>query len=214
MVITAANGGYDADTVAAMAGAMAGAYNGLSGLPVRWLDDLEYRDGFEGCADDLLELTPLPHADLIDPPLVTTDLVDGFIGPFVFLSNWARTPIEIDGLRFATADHAYTYFQIASEEIASQVRYIPTPSGAVQRRQQTASRDGWSIDQVGVMESILSRKFAPGTRLAKFLVSTGDATLRNENWWGDTFWGTVDGRGANRLGAMLEAHRSSLRYSN
>ncbi|MFT5204622.1 MAG: ADP-ribosylglycohydrolase [Candidatus Aldehydirespiratoraceae bacterium] len=40
-IVVAVNGGYDADTVAAMTGAMAGAYHGETGLPDRWLDDLE-----------------------------------------------------------------------------------------------------------------------------------------------------------------------------
>lgn len=40
-IVTAANGGYDADTVASMSGALAGAYHGESGLPARWLDELE-----------------------------------------------------------------------------------------------------------------------------------------------------------------------------
>lgn len=50
VLTTAVNGGHDAHTVAAMAGA----YNGISAWPARWVDDLEYRDGFGGCADDLL----------------------------------------------------------------------------------------------------------------------------------------------------------------
>ena len=211
VVITAANGGYDADTVAAMAGAMAAAYNGLSAWPSRWVDDLEYRDGLEGCADDLLDLSPLPHEPAIDPPVGELDVIDGFKGRFVMLSNWARTPVEVDGQRFPTADHAYSYRQIASEEIASEVRYIPTPSGAVERRGQTRPRPNWSTEQVAVMETILAQKFAPGSRAADLLLSTGKATLRNENWWGDTFWGTVDGRGENRLGKMLESLRQSIR---
>lgn len=152
VLITAANGGYDADTVAAMAGAMAGAYNGVSAWPTRWVDDLEYRDGLEGCADDLLDLSGLPHGTAVDPQLPDVDVIDGFTGSFVLLSNWARTPIEIDGMRFTTADHAYTRGQIASEEIASQVRYIPTPSGAVELRHRVAARADWSTEQLAVME--------------------------------------------------------------
>ncbi|MFT7649266.1 MAG: ADP-ribosylglycohydrolase [Candidatus Poriferisodalaceae bacterium] len=40
-IIVAANGGFDADTVAAMTGSLAGAYHGESGLPLRWVADLE-----------------------------------------------------------------------------------------------------------------------------------------------------------------------------
>jgi len=40
-IVIAVNGGYDADTVAAMTGALAGAYNGAGALPERWLGQLE-----------------------------------------------------------------------------------------------------------------------------------------------------------------------------
>jgi Mg-chelatase subunit ChlD len=50
-IVVAVNGGYDADTVAAMAGAMAGAYHGETGLPPRWLDDLEAAADIRAIAD-------------------------------------------------------------------------------------------------------------------------------------------------------------------
>lgn len=59
-LITAANGGYDADTVASMAGNLSGALNVASSLPQRWLDELESRADLEGLAEDLLTLSDLP----------------------------------------------------------------------------------------------------------------------------------------------------------
>ncbi len=52
-IIVAANGGYDADTVAAMTGALAGAYHGDTAFPERWLDDLEALDEIRSIADRL-----------------------------------------------------------------------------------------------------------------------------------------------------------------
>ncbi len=210
VLTTAVNGGYDADTVAAMAGAMAGAYNGASAWPARWVDELEYRDGLEGCADDLLDLSSLPHEDLVDMPLPEVAQVDAFTGPFGFLSNSARVPIEIDGVRNPTVEHAYSSRRIAWEAVASDVRFIPTPAGAIARREVPA-HPNWPSDRLNVMETLLSTKFAPGSRAANRLLETGNAALRNENWWDDRFWGTVDGLGENRLGSMLEDMRGSLR---
>ena len=45
--------GHDADTVRAMASTVSGAYHGLSGLPTRLLDDLEFRDHLIALADGL-----------------------------------------------------------------------------------------------------------------------------------------------------------------
>jgi ADP-ribosylglycohydrolase len=56
VIVTAANGGFDADTVAAMAGNLAGALDGASALPTRWLEDLEYRKELGALAKELLML--------------------------------------------------------------------------------------------------------------------------------------------------------------
>lgn len=56
VIETAVAGGRDADTVAAMAGALAGAWRGASALPDRWVDDLEYAEDLRLLADGLLAL--------------------------------------------------------------------------------------------------------------------------------------------------------------
>jgi ADP-ribosylglycohydrolase len=60
VIETAVAGGRDADTVAALAGALVGAYNGESALPSRWLDDLEYAEELRALADRLLEFSQPP----------------------------------------------------------------------------------------------------------------------------------------------------------
>ncbi|GBE23380.1 ADP-ribosyl-[dinitrogen reductase] glycohydrolase [bacterium BMS3Bbin01] len=59
VIVTAVNRGHDADTVAAMAGNLAGAYMGAGSLPGRWLDDLEFADELCVEADGLLRLADL-----------------------------------------------------------------------------------------------------------------------------------------------------------
>jgi len=60
VILTAVNAGYDADTVAAMAGTLAGAYVGDVRLPDRWLDDLEFAEELRDEAKDLYALSGLP----------------------------------------------------------------------------------------------------------------------------------------------------------
>ncbi len=59
-IIEAATAGGDTDTIAAMAGAIAGAYHGVSAIPSRWVDKLENerrgKDHVIALADELLEL--------------------------------------------------------------------------------------------------------------------------------------------------------------
>jgi ADP-ribosyl-[dinitrogen reductase] hydrolase len=55
-IIRAANLGDDADTVGAVAGALAGAVWGAAALPERWLDKLAWRHRIEDAADRLLAM--------------------------------------------------------------------------------------------------------------------------------------------------------------
>ncbi len=51
----AVDAGHDADTVAAMACSLSGAYQGYSCLPQRLVEDLEYHDRLLGLADGLFD---------------------------------------------------------------------------------------------------------------------------------------------------------------
>lgn len=59
VLVTAVNAGYDADTVAAMAGNLVGAYLGDSALPERWLTELEFADELRTIAARLYDLSDL-----------------------------------------------------------------------------------------------------------------------------------------------------------
>jgi ADP-ribosyl-[dinitrogen reductase] hydrolase len=57
-ILTAANLGGDADTVAAIAGQLAGAHYGASAIPARWLERLAMRGEIERLAEALLTTVP------------------------------------------------------------------------------------------------------------------------------------------------------------
>ena len=61
------------------------------------------------------------------------------------------------------------------------------------------------------MKEIVTAKFQQHPILAKKLLATGDTELIEENNWGDTIWGTVDGAGQNLLGKILMGVRQELR---
>lgn len=56
MLVTAASGGHDSDTVASMVGAYAGALHGEEAFPARWRDDLEYYDELRALGDAIAGL--------------------------------------------------------------------------------------------------------------------------------------------------------------
>jgi ADP-ribosylglycohydrolase len=63
LLIATASTGHDSDTIAAMAGSLAGALHGTAWIPPRWLDQLEYRDELVRLADSLVALSNDPQQD-------------------------------------------------------------------------------------------------------------------------------------------------------
>ncbi len=55
-VCAAASAGGDTDSVAAIVGALSGAYHGASAIPERWLKPLSHREDLEAVADGLIRL--------------------------------------------------------------------------------------------------------------------------------------------------------------
>ena len=64
------NLGGDTDTAGAILGALAGAYYGIDGIPRRWLDGLQNREGIEARAEALARRST---AGLDIPDLVATE---------------------------------------------------------------------------------------------------------------------------------------------
>jgi len=58
-VVAAVMGGGDTDTIAAIAGALSGAHNGVSGIPARWLEGVEDRERLSQLARQLHRLSGL-----------------------------------------------------------------------------------------------------------------------------------------------------------
>lgn len=59
-VASAVEGGLDADTTGAVAGAISGAFNGLGSIPARWRDNVEAADEITGLAVRIFELARQP----------------------------------------------------------------------------------------------------------------------------------------------------------
>jgi ADP-ribosyl-[dinitrogen reductase] hydrolase len=69
-LVAVVNQGGDADTTGAIAGALAGAYHGLEGLPARWLRRLDQvvREEIDALVDPLLALSPLLRGEPLRLP--------------------------------------------------------------------------------------------------------------------------------------------------
>lgn len=62
------------------------------------------------------------------------------------------------------------------------------------------------------MYEIVKAKFTQNEDLKQRLLETGDMYLEEGNTWGDRTWGTINGKGQNRLGKILMKVREELKH--
>ena len=136
--------------------------------------------------------------------------IDNFIGEYRFLSNFAPSPIEVDGLEYATVEHAFQALKTENPTEREIVRAARTPGQAKKLGRRVTLRADWDTARIRVMKMLLEKKFANKVLRAE-LLATGEAELVEGNYWNDTFWGVCRGRGANNLGKLLMEVRASFK---
>jgi ribA/ribD-fused uncharacterized protein len=142
---------------------------------------------------------------LIPPPSEPYPKTDrGFSGQYEFLSNFYPSPITYEGILYPTVEHAYQASKSHTLHIKKKIAGLSTPGKAKRYGQKiTPLPQNWENLKVIIMSNLLSLKFNDPV-LEKQLIDTGeDLCLEEVNFWGDTYWGTCNGNGSNRLGNLL-----------
>ena len=86
---------------------------------------------------------------------------------------------------------------------------LRTPGEAKKLGRRINLRPDWETAKDQVMEKLLRQKFQI-PELRRLLTNTGTARLEEGNTWGDTYWGTVNGVGQNKLGLTLMRIRDEI----
>ena len=147
-------------------------------------------------------------------PTVATsmpDAITSFRDEFNWLSNFSRADVMLDGEVYRTVEHAYQAAKTTNPAERATVRSLANPRFAKWAGRKVSIRADWEAVKLDVMLGFLRQKFTPGTALAEKLLATGDAHIEEGNHWGDVYWGTVDGKGANHLGRLLMQVRDEVR---
>ena len=139
--------------------------------------------------------------------------IDRFMDDYEFLSNYHRSPIEVDGIVYATVEHAFHAAKTFDLEEKRAIARAATPGDAKRMGRKVQLRPDWEQVKVGIMEELVRLKFTTHADLLAKLQATGDAELIEGNWWKDTFWGVCRGTGQNQLGLILMKVRSELAKS-
>jgi N-glycosidase YbiA len=141
---------------------------------------------------------------------VTSTLIASFRGEYYWLSNFFPAEVDLDGVKYRSVEHAYAASKTLDRPAREKVRVVATPVTAKHIGKRLPIRPDWEDVKLQVMNDLLHQKFAPGSELAAKLLATRNAHIEEANRWGDRFWGTFKGEGANHLGRLLMQVRAEL----
>lgn len=139
--------------------------------------------------------------------------IDSFSGEYRWLSNFYPSDVTLDGVTYATVEHAFQAAKTFDEKMRRVVAAAPTPGQAKKLGRGLPLRADWEGVKQSVMLDLLRQKFARG-ELKGLLLATGEAELVEGNWWGDRYWGVCSGEGTNHLGRLLMQVREELRAND
>ena len=134
----------------------------------------------------------------------------GFNKEYRFLSNFYPAKVLLDGLEYASTEHAYQAAKTTDPSERRRIRESQKPGDAKRLGKQVKMRTDWEQIKLGVMRDLVRQKFANHKELKEKLLATGDTYLEETNTWNDTFWGICRGKGQNHLGKILMEVRKEL----
>ena len=138
-------------------------------------------------------------------------MIPRFDGRYRFLSNFAPSPIALNGNIAPTVEHGFQAAKAISEQAARRILAADSPAEAKRMgRELKHCREDWDQVRLGFMLSLLAEKFGQNPDLRQRLIATHDEELVEGNNWGDTYWGVCDGVGTNWLGRLLMVTRSLI----
>lgn len=138
-------------------------------------------------------------------------MIDRFDGKHRWLSNFYECPVEIDGIVYPSAEHAFVAAKTDDAELKAKIATIETPGWAKKFGRKLPLRDNWDSIRVEEMYKIVLAKFTQNDWLASKLVATWPVELIEGNYWNDRFWGQdLAGYGSNHLGKILMRVREQL----
>jgi ribA/ribD-fused uncharacterized protein len=144
------------------------------------------------------------------------DLVNGFSGDHLFLSNFYEHPLTWDGDAYPSGEAAYNAGKTLDPQWRAWIAAAPSPGEAKRRGRRVELRPGWDdLHRYVVMQQVLEAKFGDPV-LAERLLATGTACLIERNTWHDQTWGCCScprhqpALGKNLLGRYLMRRRAQL----
>jgi len=144
-------------------------------------------------------------------------VIDKFDGVYRFLSNFYLFEIvDENGIHWDSTEHYYQAMKTLNKKEQEEIRLAPLTKTEENKKtvkylgKSCTLRSDWDSIKIEVMKKALRMKFCFGNKMSQKLIETGDSTLIEGNYWGDTFWGVCKGVGENNLGKLLMELRKEL----
>lgn len=128
--------------------------------------------------------------------------IDCYMGPHRFLSNFHLKSVFWRGIWFNSNEHGYNFtkgigvepphnlvrFHSPLEIAGGKILPVYTSTEAKREGRKIALREDWELIKYAVMLLLNIEKFSTNPE-RQMLLNTGNATLREGNWWHDNIWG-------------------------
>lgn len=121
-----------------------------------------------------------------------------------FLSNFypvTLRDLEYPSITYGSIEAAFQAAKTLSYEERKAFESL-SPREAKRLGRRVFLRPNWDSIKEEIMESYLRQKFS--IPMLRKRLEAIEEPLVEDNTWGDRYWGRVNGRGLNRLGALLE----------
>ena len=139
-------------------------------------------------------------------------MIKEFQGEYRWLSNFAPCKIVLEGVEYASIEHAYVSAKSDDKEWKEFCANPENTAGHLKR----AGRDlelkpDWDEKRFGIMRECIEQKYAQEPYRTK-LEETGFQHIQEGNKWNDKFWGVClkTNEGENNLGKMIMEVRYGL----
>lgn len=140
-----------------------------------------------------------------------------------WLSNFFPCVIDINGIKFSSAEQTYQYaraMRLGDPQMANMILWAKNAKEAKKLSYNVKSNNAWDNDKIDVMRKINAEKFMQNPQLCEKLVQTGQSTLIEATV--DGFWGAKavinsaairngTWMGANFMGKILMETRTDMR---
>lgn len=136
--------------------------------------------------------------------------INEFRGKYFFLSNFYEVDITYDGITYTNNESAFQSMKCKDKHKRLAFAHLE-PSKAKAKGRKVLLRNDWEDVKEKFMYEICLAKFQQNPVLKSKLLATGDTYLEEGNTWGDREWGTVCGKGKNKLGKILMKIREELK---